>query len=317
MMSGLAALCLLLLQTGVLGFNIVFDGNSLSHQEITQIAILKTTVQVCQALALAEGKNFTFPPQPFTAESVADACQANSSNSFIKTINLIQDKNRNVDLQHASDTAYHFDNENFTAGKKIITDGLSAVKASNKLQNFEAAREQLGTILHTLQDFYSHSNWVEMENTLPNSNLIRSDTSIGNIAAESRATCRNCNGDDCTNNILQDILQEKILISGYFNGSSSIKPNGKCSHGGFLDQTSTTEPKGGINKDSLSSSHGHLHITAADLAIAATSELLEDVRKAAGDRVFLQMIGISKGSSNALCMLLFWFMVCVCAYLTL
>ncbi|XP_045896883.1 von Willebrand factor A domain-containing protein 7-like [Micropterus dolomieu] len=153
-----------------------------------------------------------------------------------------------------------------------------------------------------------------MENTLPNSNLIRSDTSIGNIAAESRATCRNCNGDDCTNNILEDILQEKILISGYTGVS---KPIGKCSHGGKFDTSSTIEPKGGINKDTLSSNHGHLHITAADLAIAATSELLEDVRKAAGDRVFLQMIGISKGSSNALCMLLFWFMVCVCAYLTL
>ena len=34
----------------------------------------------------------------------------------------------------------------------------------------------------TLKDFYSHSNWVELGNTVPNSNLIRSDTSIGNIA---------------------------------------------------------------------------------------------------------------------------------------
>ena len=47
--------------------------------------------------------------------------------------------------------------------------------------------------------------------------------------AESRATCRNCNGDDCSNNILDDILREKILTSGYFNFVPffSTKPKGK------------------------------------------------------------------------------------------
>lgn len=35
-----------------------------------------------------------------------------------------------------------------------------------------------------LKDFYSHSNWVELGNKVPNANLIRSDTSIGNIAGK-------------------------------------------------------------------------------------------------------------------------------------
>ena len=35
-----------------------------------------------------------------------------------------------------------------------------------------------------IKDFYSHSNWVEMGYKLPNSNLIRADTSIGNIAGK-------------------------------------------------------------------------------------------------------------------------------------
>ncbi|TMS13764.1 von Willebrand factor A domain-containing protein 7 [Larimichthys crocea] len=120
---------------------------------------------------------------------------------------------------------------------------------------------------------------------------------------ESRATCRNCDGDNCTNNILEDIIEQKILTSGYFGVVPffSTKPKGKCSHGGVFDQTSTIEPKGGINKDTFESSHGHLHVKAANLAIAATSELLEDIRGAAGDRPFLQMLGISKGSSKALC----------------
>ncbi|XP_070773357.1 von Willebrand factor A domain-containing protein 7-like [Enoplosus armatus] len=303
MSSGLAVLCLLLLQTGAFGFNIYGGGGSLRHQEITERAILNATVQVCRALALAEDQDFTFPPQPFTAASVAVACQATkSSKSFLTSIKLIRKKNKRVDLRYFFNPSYHFDNENFSEGRKIITEGLSAVKASNKQGNFAAAREKLGVILHPLQDFYSHTNWVELGNKLPNANLIRSDSSsIGNIAAISRATCRNCDGDDCTNNILEDILREKILTSGYFEPISSTKPKGKCSHGGFLDRTRKTEPKGGINKDTFDSNHGHLHTDAANMAIAATSELLEDIRGAAGDRPFLQMMGISKGSSKALC----------------
>ncbi|XP_072225695.1 uncharacterized protein, partial [Leuresthes tenuis] len=114
-------------------------------------------------------------------------------------------------------------------------------------------------------------------------------------------TCRNCDGNDCMNNILEDVLQQKILTSGYFGIFSSVKPTGKCSHGDSFDATRKSEPTGGINKDRLTSSHGHLHIEAANLAIAATSELLQDIRGAAGDRQFLQMMGINKGSSTALC----------------
>ncbi|XP_031694999.1 von Willebrand factor A domain-containing protein 7-like, partial [Anarrhichthys ocellatus] len=303
MSSGFAALCLLLLHTGALGFGLL-PGKSLSHQEITEKAILKSTLQVCRALAQAEGTDFTFPAQPFTAKAVAVACgEPQSSKSFRRAIIFIVLRNIRVDIRHALNASFHFDDEMFVQGRKIITEGILAVKASNKQENFEAARQKLGEILHPLQDFYSHSNWVELGNKLPNSNLIRSDTSIGNIADKSRATCRNCDGDDCRNNILGDIIEEKVLTSGYFGIGPlfSTKPKGKCSHGGATDQTSNIEPKGGINKDTFSSSHGHLHTDAVNLAIAATSGLLEDIQGAAGDRPFLQMLGISKGSSKALC----------------
>lgn len=63
---------------------------------------------------------------------------------------------------------------------------------------------------------------------------------------------------------------------------------GKCSHGGAVDQTSNINPKGGINKDTFDASHGFLHQQAADVAIAATIQLLEEIRSAAGDRPFLE-----------------------------
>ncbi|KAF7650082.1 hypothetical protein LDENG_00131800 [Lucifuga dentata] len=142
-----------------------------------------------------------------------------------------------------------------------------------------------------------------MGNKLPNSNLIRADANIGKIADKCRATCRDCDGDDCRNNILEDILEEKILTSGYFGiiPFFSTKPKGKCSHGDDYDQTRKIPPKGGINKDTPDSSHGHLHSQAANVAIAATSQLLEDIRRAAGDIDFLRMLRISKGSGKPLC----------------
>ncbi|XP_017292677.1 von Willebrand factor A domain-containing protein 7 [Kryptolebias marmoratus] len=301
--SGLAVCCFILLHTGAQSFGIL-PGSSLSHLEITEQAILNATVQTCRSLAQAEGANFNFPTLPFTAQAVAAACSASqSSKTFRQAITLIQLRNTRVDIRYALNGSFHFDEEMFVKGKGIITEGMIAVKASNKKENYEAARQQLGEILHPLQDFYSHSNWVELGNTHPNSNLIRAGSSIGNIADISRATCRSCDGDDCRNNILEDIIAEQILTSGYFGVVPfvSTKPKGKCSHGGGVDLTSKIEPKGGINKDTFSSSHGHLHSQAANLAIAATSELLEDLRLAAGDRPFLQMIGISKGSSRALC----------------
>lgn len=293
----------MILGPGAVGFGIL-PGSSKNHLEITEEAILNATVYACRAVAQTEGTVFAFPSEPYTEESVTAACGASqSAKTFKKAITVIVLRNVRVDLRHVLNASFHFDDEMFTEGRRIITEGMLSIKASNKQENYEIARETVGKILHPLQDFYSHSNWVEIGNTAPNANLIRSDTSIGNIAAPGRATCRNCNGDDCTNNILEDIISEKVITSGYFSLApiGATKPSGKCSHGGGVDMTSKIEPTGGINKDTVESSHGHLHSNAANLAIAATSQLLEDIRGAAGDKSFLLMLGISKGSSKALC----------------
>ncbi|KAL1023658.1 hypothetical protein UPYG_G00044180 [Umbra pygmaea] len=112
-------------------------------------------------------------------------------------------------------------------------------------------------------------------------------------------TCRDCTGDSCTDNILPVILQQGLLTSGYFSITSSEKPAGKCSHGGFFDRTSRRSPVGGISKDDPGSSHGYLHLTAADVAVNATMDLLEDIRRVAGDTDFLRFMGITR--STVLC----------------
>ncbi|XP_033834539.1 von Willebrand factor A domain-containing protein 7-like [Periophthalmus magnuspinnatus] len=291
-MSGLFLLTLMSLLSGVTAFKII-KSPLWSHQEITERAILNVTTHACRAVAEAEGLDFTFPAS-FTIEMVAEACAAReAAKSFGKNIRTIKDKNAAVDVKLLS-SRRHFDDETFKEGKKLITDGLDAVKSSIKKDNMKFARSKIGEILHTLQDFYSHSNWIEMGNDKPNSNVTSKLDSIGKIADKKRPTCRNCDGDDCTNNILEDILEEKLLTSGYFS-LIPFKPSGKCSHGNFPDASALRTPKGGINKDSLTSSHGHLHNQAATVAVDATFELLNDVRSAAGDKEFLRMLGLIPG----------------------
>uniref|UniRef100_A0A8C9RCE8 von Willebrand factor A domain-containing protein 7-like n=1 Tax=Scleropages formosus TaxID=113540 RepID=A0A8C9RCE8_SCLFO len=122
---------------------------------------------------------------------------------------------------------------------------------------------------------------------------------LGSSSDKGTPTCRDCVGGNCTDNILPEILSAKKITSGYFSLFFSSKPEGKCSHGGSFDRTSSKTPMGGINKDDLSSSHGHLHQDAALVATNATVELLDDIRLAVGDVNFLRFMGIS--SSSVLC----------------
>ncbi|KAK2852313.1 hypothetical protein Q7C36_007514 [Tachysurus vachellii] len=262
---------------------------SKKHQDITRDAILQTTADVCKQQALNKGQNFVLT-LPMTVNSVAEACSlSQSAKHFQRSIDDINQHNARVDFWKYFEPSFHFCNEEFLAGRDIITAGVSAVKCSVKQQRYEAAREELGKILHPLQDFYSHSNWIELGKREPYSNLIKPNTPINNIADSE--TCRKCTSSICKDNILEDVIKNQKLTSGYFGIS---KPKGKCSHGGFFDASSWLQ--GGINKDSESSSHGYLHYEAASVATAATRELLQDIRAAIGDSEFLRLMGFSQTS---------------------
>ncbi|KAF4090725.1 hypothetical protein AMELA_G00055180 [Ameiurus melas] len=263
-----------------------------THQEITRNAILQTAVDVCKSLANHNGNVFNLP-DTLTVESVAKACSfSDSVKDFQTSINEINQHNALVDVEYPFIEGYHFNNEEFWAGRDLITAGVSAVKNHSKQQNYQAARAMLGSTLHTLQDFYSHSDWIELGKTEPYTNLIKPDTIINNIADSE--TCRSCYGDGCSENILEAVITQQKLTSGYFGPS---KPEGKCSHGGEADLSSWGE--GGINKDAPTSSHGHLHEEAALVATTATRELLDDIRSALGDSDFLRLLGL--GKTSALC----------------
>ncbi|KAL3996216.1 ubiquitin-like modifier-activating enzyme ATG7 [Sarotherodon galilaeus] len=288
-------------------FKPLFSSDSITHRYITRIAILRKTAEVCRDIAASNGLDFTLTiDNSLSVGKVQRACSSiGTFTSFVSTIKFeigiatMYLSNAMVDQIFVLSAAHHFDDETFHRGRDIITEGVSAVKASVKLENFYRGRWTLGQICHTLQDFYSHSNWVELGYKTPYSALIRPDQPLENLAGQNTPTCRSCVGQNCINNILPDVLNRGLLTSGYFSIFFSAKPTGKCSHGGFFDRTSRKDPVGGINKDTLDSSHGIFHHEAADLAIHATMELLEDIRLAAGEKNFLRLMGLSQ--SPVLC----------------
>ncbi|CAM4325934.1 unnamed protein product [Leuciscus chuanchicus] len=117
-----------------------------------------------------------------------------------------------------------------------------------------------------------------MGNTKPCTALINPEEPIPNPAGKDTKTCDECPEEKCGAKILEEIIKGKILTSGYFG---KTKAKGKCSHGGTLDIT-TGIGKGwnGINKDYYSkSSHGGQHDDAANVAIDASVQLLENIWK--------------------------------------
>jgi hypothetical protein len=54
--------------------------------------------------------------------------------------------------------------------------------------DLDKARGRIGDALHTLQDFYSHSNWIEMGKTEINA-LIGLNEKIGRVAEVNQSTC--------------------------------------------------------------------------------------------------------------------------------
>jgi hypothetical protein len=72
----------------------------------------------------------------------------------------VGDANWWTDVLEPNDSAAHFDNENLAGGAERLRRLKAEIIASLRACDREGAQEKLGRALHTLQDFYSHSNAV-------------------------------------------------------------------------------------------------------------------------------------------------------------
>lgn len=71
-------------------------------------------------------------------------------------------------VHHFSSTTppyrYHFGNERFSEAQMLLAGRWRRLSAAGDAGDFEAARTLLGLSLAAIQDFYSHTNWVELGN---------------------------------------------------------------------------------------------------------------------------------------------------------
>lgn len=208
----------------------------------------------------------------------------------------ILDANASVDEDFAAHTARHCDAENFNSCNSVIDSEVSDVVTQLKADNAEAARQAFGRALHTLQDFYSHSNWVELGNATVHPEIGKPG-SVSNVAPPGTNTCIEAPaGQSC----FKANLITSFLTSGYYSDQDRIKPIGKCRHGGFFDKSPGF---GGINKDMSSCTgtvaagifdapHNDNHPEAAALAAQASFEVLKEIRSKVTDREYKNLLGI-------------------------
>ncbi len=251
-------------------------------------------------------------------------------------IQAIIDGNSSVDspfgLEFLKSSA-HFDGEAFQASQERLVDYKIKVKdlvdpphrflLGKAKPNVNKARKILGQALHTLQDFYSHSNWVEMGNSNPYAILGVPGNPLTDPAASVR-TCTDCVRNTCTDcydpaSGLTNLETPQTLTTGYYvyeqclpfldctnTPEDRIKPNDfKCSHGGkvtvgplnaatFRDSSGKGTISSGINKDTKVcriSPHSDKHLAAAEVAKKATKLYLDDLKRRLGVRKMKVLLG--------------------------
>jgi hypothetical protein len=195
-----------------------------------------------------------------------------------------------VDLDaETADLPYaHFDAEKFYESNQRVISFTNQINQYLANKNFIEAAKLTGQIMHTIQDFYSHSNWIESGNTDINFKIGNESFFSLPVATQSdNLTCvGNCTlvNVECTaffsslSGVIQSIgfssssikcpiryykcsgnlVKLDKLVSGYYvnqklpDGSTVSKPDGamKCSHGGIVDGDMFKPATGGINKDS-------------------------------------------------------------------
>jgi hypothetical protein len=80
--------------------------------------------------------------------------------TFQPNIALVDFDPRTKDLPYA-----HFDAERFADSNQRVIDFRQQIMSRLAAKEYATARRLLAQILHTIHDFYSHSNWIELGNT--------------------------------------------------------------------------------------------------------------------------------------------------------
>ncbi|XP_038146511.1 von Willebrand factor A domain-containing protein 7 [Cyprinodon tularosa] len=130
-------------------------GGVSTHVSITGTALLQKITETCKAVAEAAGHEFK--PTGSSPGELVQACLGPtapgdvSGAKFQSALQEIYTQNGLVDRDFVNSAPHHFNSEAFLEGRGLITEGMVAIKANIGKENFKAARETLGRVLHTLQ----------------------------------------------------------------------------------------------------------------------------------------------------------------------
>ena len=161
---------------------------------------------------------------------------------------------------HCDDELLHDCTFRINSIKKAIIDNLK----NDSTRNGAGARKEIGRALHTLQDFYSHSNWINVGGG------VNPDIGLSLISALSLSQ-RTCNYTqaELAGFGLTDIT------TAYFPLDSFSAPEGKCIHGISI----LFDVTDGIHKDDPSQTG---HVAARKAAVDSTVKYIEEILDAEG-----------------------------------
>ncbi|XP_042343175.1 von Willebrand factor A domain-containing protein 7 [Plectropomus leopardus] len=262
--------------------------DSHTHQYITEQAILNVTMETLRSTKkhhANHAEEWTRLGRGFW-RAVGEVVKSNAAMDFLSSTR--------------SDPVYHFDSERVDSAMEMLRQFWAQTLLSVRAKEYQSARHSLGQLFHSLQDFYSHSNWVEMGQRSIYLHLLQPEEPAIPVADEETPTCMECFSATCRDNLMSRLTNTQkdtqLLTTGYFS-TFPPKPHGKCSHGGILDSSRYMGAKGGINKDSTSplfSPHHYLHVEAASLATEATLSVLRDLRDTVGHKAFLRLFSVKQ-----------------------
>lgn len=209
-----------------------------------------------------------FPPnhQQVTLEALGNCCfeytLPNGAKVTLSTkaVISVMAGNFNIDILSLTDEKfaedYHFDDERFSLGQYLLLNTRDLIITQMRDEAFgksdptsllrqqmltKTSREMLGNALHTLQDYYAHSNWVERG--LQNGNL-----SVNPILGARGEILHGPSAQTCEENAAGDVP----LTSGYYLASGVLDctnicnaPVTECAHGNIVCPLLEC----GINKD--------------------------------------------------------------------
>lgn len=212
------------------------------HRSITKDVLSKITVKVAGQ------------PKTFSASALEEIEEANEDvDNFISKAIFFPER-------HFTDEKFSDSSRRLIKLKAEIISKLTADRPDG-----DEARKLLGQALHTLQDFYAHSNWVERGHSEINMALGR------NVLSDPLTTFQPCPTDPSTLGPNGGGGLTSAYATGLALVCGTMPIPGKCSHGNY---TFLCE---GINKDKPGQGGLGQHTAAVRVARAATKDYVEQI----------------------------------------